>query len=223
MAMSPPDDSNKKPNSDMGEALRAAQEQGTTSNRHDNRDGLLYRFGSMNADPDSSGFRQLNKLRGRIEQILNNVAATMCGYPTQNARKETMTPYDDFFENGHSEEYKLGHHTLLIEVKFTMPGSLKLVIRCPDLERRIDPSDKPQYQGMQSKPRPFSIDAMAGLYYDPRKHASDMQQVAVLPDNELFISSIFMPLVMFSDANGLAFYVQGISTDRLTFVFLDQE
>lgn len=218
-------DDNKEPkaNAAMGEALRAAQEQGGVFNRHDNRDGLLYRFGAENANPELQGMKKLDKLCSRIEQILNNAAATMGGCPTHNAKKETITRYDDFFEKGHSEEYQLGNLTLLIEVKFTLPGNLKLVIKNLEVPRPTQNIEGMGFKVTETGPRTFSIDKAVGLRFDPNRQSSFGPKVTLLPDNEHFVNSVFMPLAKFSDANGLAFYLQGMATDSITYVFLDQE
>lgn len=205
MAVNYDDNKEPKANTAMGEALRAAQEQGGAFNCHDNRDGLLYRFGAENANPELQGIKKLDKLCSRIEQILNNVAATMGGRPTHNAKKENITRYDDFFEKGHSEEYQLGNLTLLIEVKFTLPGNLKLVIKDPKASRAL------------------SVDEAVGLRFDPSRRLYLDPKVTLMPDNEHFVTAAFMPLAKFSDANGLAFYLQGMATDSITYVFLDQE
>lgn len=215
--------SNEEKVSAMGDAMRAAQEQGAVFNRHDNRDGLLYRFGADNANPELQGMKKLDKLCNRIEQILNNVAVTMGGCPTHNAKKETTTRYDDFFEKGHSEEYQLGHLTLLIEVKFTLPGSLKLVIKDLEAPRPANNIEGMGFKAAESGPRVFSIDEAAGVRFDPRRASSFGPKVTLLPDNEHFVNSVFMPLAKFSDANGLAFYLQGMATGSITYVFLDQE
>lgn len=215
--------SNEEKASAMGDAMRAAQEQGGAFNRHDNRDGLLYRFGADNANPELQGMKKLDKLCSRIEQILNNVAATMGGCPTHNAKKETITRYDDFFEKGHSEEYQLGDLTLLIEVKFTLPGNLKLVIKDLEVPRPTQNIEGMGFKVAESGPRVFSIDEAAGVRFDPRRASSFGPKVTLLPDNEHFVNSVFMPLAKFSDANGLAFYLQGMATDSITYVFLDQE
>lgn len=218
-------DDNKEPkaNTSMGEALRAAQEQGGAFNRRDNRDGLLYRFGAENANPELQGIKKLDKLCSRIEQILNNVAATMGGRPTHNAKKENITRYDDFFEKGHSEEYQLGNLTLLIEVKFALPGNLKLVIKDLEAPRTTQNIEGMGFKVAETGPRVFSIDEAVGLRFDPRRQSSFDPKVTLLPDNEHFVTAAFMPLAKFSDANGLAFYLQGMATGSITYVFLDQE
>ena len=218
-------DDNKEPkaNAAMGDAMRAAQEQGAVFNRHDNRDGLLYRFGAENANPELQGMKKLDKLCSRIEQILNNVAVTMGGRPIHNAKKENITRYDDFFEKGHSEEYQLGDLTLLIEAKFTLPGNLKLVIKDLEVPRPTQNIEGMGFKVAESGPRVFSIDEAAGVRFDPRRASSFGPKVTLLPDNEHFVNSVFMPLAKFSDANGLAFYLQGMATDSITYVFLDQE
>lgn len=217
---------NPKANS-MREALQMAEEAAkarqSPHNSRGNPEGILYRFGAKNANPDARGFSQLNKLCERVEQILNNVSVSIGGQPTLGTDRDSCSPYEDFFEKGHSEELKFGHAGLAIEVKFSIPGNLKLVIRNLTAEQ-LAKAAEPTHNHNQFNSTDLTLDRLVDLHYNPgRDSLGNGYNVATLPGNEHFMTAMFAPLQLFADANKLEFYVQGARTQSLTYVFLDQD
>lgn len=204
-------------------AMRSALHNEGRHQPYGNHSGVLYNFGHTNANPEAKGISQLNKLREHIEGVLNNVAASIGGCPTQGRVGQPGSAYDDFFERGHREEYALGSAKLLIEVMFTMPGSLKLVIRniTAEYDAKVSEQDSNRLQRRSDE---LGLDKLVGLYYEPgRAGRSYNPNVTTLPGNEYTMTVLSAAVEAFAEANNLATYVQGMLTERLTYVFLDQD
>lgn len=225
------DDNNKpKPgdhNNAMGDALRIAQNWSQNKfDRNDDckHDGILYRYGAANVNPEERAYTQIRKVAKRIEAILNNVALSIGGRATRHGDEDSCKGYDDFFEKGHREVCDFGSAILSIEVRFSLLGFLKLIISDVSPKAEDKPVDK-MYATMSGMFRGNHIqfDSFVGLHYNPEKHFTNKPNLATLPGSEHFMSTLLSPIAAFAAANGLAFYPQGMATESLTYVFLDQE
>lgn len=185
--------------------------------------GLLTAYVAHNADPRQQAFNKLIGLRKKIENILDNVAVTLQGRPSSSSKSDDCIVYPDFFDKGHTEEFQLADTMLIVGIKFTPIGVLKLTIRPKQVEQveQVDPA-KPQNGNTSASA--FFGDRIVGISTEPRQgYRYGSEELAYIKGNEELMYSLGMPIAMFAGNNRLSFYAQGMLSDRLTYIFIDQD
>lgn len=191
--------------------------------------GLLGRYVNRNADPRSMTLNNIEKICDRVRSILDSTALTLKGVVSDPDAVKSLTPYEDFFEKGHSEELTINDTPLLIGIKFTPPGILKLDIQlAPKPKVEPTPEEPTKHQIYEDRGKHLSIDQIC---CPPRTRLEPVDvyglrtgTFATIEHNELTMTLLGEVAGRFAYENGLVMYATSdLTKTGLEYIFIDQD
>lgn len=191
--------------------------------------GLLGQYVNRNANPRSMTLNNVEKICDRIRSILDSTALTLKGVVSDPDVVKSLTPYEDFFEKGHSEELTINDTVLLISIKFTPPGILKLGIQFapkPKVEPTPEETTKSRIYGDSGER--FSIDKIccpSRIGLEPvNVYGLHMGTFATIEHNVLTMTLLGEVAGRFAYENGLVMYTSAsLREGGLEYLFIDQD
>lgn len=196
------------------------------------RTGIIQHYIQQNAQPNAKGWRALNKLNDRVTNILDRVALTIGGVQVSHKNDATLKPIEDLLDTEYYEEFEVEGHKLVVAVRFTKTGALRLALVDPTVKPEPKESDSgrnpdpqgPKFAGVHES-RGFDPDWTFGIRERQPMHGGFLNKhIMSCEGYHCTIDVLHSTMRIFAGSNKLSYYVQAEpSKDSLVYIFLDNE